>query len=52
MGESIEVLAASLNMIVVSLPYLPLELSESRLESLVRCTDAMAEAPENSESKA
>lgn len=50
--EPIEFLAASRKMTAVFFPYLPLELSESRLESLVRCAEATALAPGNSESKA
>ncbi len=50
--EAIEVLAASRNITAVSLPYLPLELSESRLVSLVRCADAIALADGNSDNKA
>ena len=50
--EPMELLAASRNKMAVSLLYLPLELSESRFVSLVRCADAMAEALGNSASKA
>ena len=39
-----ELLAASRKQIAVSLPYLPLELSDSRFVSLVRCAAAIARA--------
>ena len=49
--EPIELFAASRNMTAVSFPYLPLELSESRGESLVRCAYATALALGTSERK-
>ena len=50
--EPIEALAESLKVIAVSLPYRPLEDSERRFVSLVRCAVATCLALGNSESNA
>ena len=50
--EPIEALAASLKVMAVSLPYRPLDASERRFVSLVRCAPATYLAPGNSESNA
>ena len=48
--EPIEALAASLNVMAVSLPYRPLEAPERRFVSRVRCALVTCLAPGNSES--
>ena len=50
--EPMEFLADSRKVMAASLPYLPLELSQSRLVSLVRCADAIARAEGNSDNRA